>query len=252
MNYSVSDTAEFGGYLSGPRVIDADTKERMRAILRDIQSGELHQEAGRQCRRRQQAARAAAQGERRAPDRGHRQEAARPDELGRPADYRNGLSPVSARSTLARRFGVRRATSIWRVRRFDSDAEHRLPHPAVTEFRAPRQMPVVVGPDQLQGPHIRAVDREPRISSGRIGCCTWTKSSRSSPPINIRSPGTGRPPRRMYSRDAIEHEIRPLRRHPRLPTARAGRARVDRSCKRTACGRPERICAVQPFSLTFS
>ena len=33
MNYSVSDTAEFGGYLSGPRVIDADTKERMRQIL---------------------------------------------------------------------------------------------------------------------------------------------------------------------------------------------------------------------------
>lgn len=41
MNYSVSDTAEFGGYLSGPRVIDADTKERMKAILADIQSGEF-------------------------------------------------------------------------------------------------------------------------------------------------------------------------------------------------------------------
>ncbi len=39
MYYSVSDTAEFGGYLSGPRVIDADTKERMRAVLRDIQDG---------------------------------------------------------------------------------------------------------------------------------------------------------------------------------------------------------------------
>ncbi|MCZ4650482.1 ketol-acid reductoisomerase [Gordonia amicalis] len=39
MNYSVSDTAEFGGYVSGPRVIDADTKERMRAILKDIQDG---------------------------------------------------------------------------------------------------------------------------------------------------------------------------------------------------------------------
>lgn len=39
MNYSVSDTAEFGGYISGPRVIDADTKERMRAILKDIQDG---------------------------------------------------------------------------------------------------------------------------------------------------------------------------------------------------------------------
>jgi ketol-acid reductoisomerase len=39
MYYSVSDTAEFGGYLSGPRVIDADTKDRMRDILRDIQDG---------------------------------------------------------------------------------------------------------------------------------------------------------------------------------------------------------------------
>ena len=37
MNYSVSDTAEFGGYLSGPRVVDADTKSRMKDILTDIQ-----------------------------------------------------------------------------------------------------------------------------------------------------------------------------------------------------------------------
>ncbi|MDK8798783.1 ketol-acid reductoisomerase [Corynebacterium coyleae] len=39
MNYSVSDTAEFGGYLSGPRVIDASAKDRMRDILKDIQDG---------------------------------------------------------------------------------------------------------------------------------------------------------------------------------------------------------------------
>ncbi|MEJ5919537.1 MULTISPECIES: ketol-acid reductoisomerase [unclassified Corynebacterium] len=39
MNYSVSDTAEFGGYVSGPRVIDADTKKRMKDILTDIQDG---------------------------------------------------------------------------------------------------------------------------------------------------------------------------------------------------------------------
>lgn len=39
MNYSVSDTAEFGGYISGPRVIDADTKKRMKDILSDIQDG---------------------------------------------------------------------------------------------------------------------------------------------------------------------------------------------------------------------
>lgn len=39
MYYSVSDTAEFGGYLAGPRVIDAGTRERMRGILREIQDG---------------------------------------------------------------------------------------------------------------------------------------------------------------------------------------------------------------------
>ena len=39
MNYSVSDTAEFGGYLSGPRVIDDGAKDRMRDILKDIQDG---------------------------------------------------------------------------------------------------------------------------------------------------------------------------------------------------------------------
>ncbi len=41
MNYSVSDTAEFGGYLSGPRIIDAGTKQRMKDVLTDIQSGEF-------------------------------------------------------------------------------------------------------------------------------------------------------------------------------------------------------------------
>ncbi|ADG98469.1 ketol-acid reductoisomerase [Segniliparus rotundus DSM 44985] len=39
MNYSVSDTAEFGGYLSGPRVVDESAKQHMREILADIQNG---------------------------------------------------------------------------------------------------------------------------------------------------------------------------------------------------------------------
>lgn len=39
MNYSVSDTAEFGGYLSGPRIVDAGAKERMKEVLKDIQDG---------------------------------------------------------------------------------------------------------------------------------------------------------------------------------------------------------------------
>lgn len=37
--WSVSDTAEYGDYVSGPRVIDASVKENMKAVLADIQSG---------------------------------------------------------------------------------------------------------------------------------------------------------------------------------------------------------------------
>jgi ketol-acid reductoisomerase len=39
MNYSVSNTAEYGEYVSGPRVITAETKAEMKRILADIQSG---------------------------------------------------------------------------------------------------------------------------------------------------------------------------------------------------------------------
>jgi ketol-acid reductoisomerase len=39
MRYSVSNTAEYGDFVSGPRIIDADTKERMKVILREIQDG---------------------------------------------------------------------------------------------------------------------------------------------------------------------------------------------------------------------
>ncbi|WP_404433467.1 ketol-acid reductoisomerase [Microbacterium lacus] len=37
--WSVSDTAEYGDYVSGPRVIDPRVKENMQAVLADIQSG---------------------------------------------------------------------------------------------------------------------------------------------------------------------------------------------------------------------
>jgi ketol-acid reductoisomerase len=39
MRYSVSDTAEWGDYVSGPRVIDPAVRDRMREILVEIQSG---------------------------------------------------------------------------------------------------------------------------------------------------------------------------------------------------------------------
>jgi ketol-acid reductoisomerase len=41
MRYSVSDTAEYGDYVSGPRVIDSDTRAEMDKILGEIRSGEF-------------------------------------------------------------------------------------------------------------------------------------------------------------------------------------------------------------------
>jgi len=44
MRYSVSDTAEFGDYTRGPRVINAGVKAEMKKILAEIQSGEFTRE----------------------------------------------------------------------------------------------------------------------------------------------------------------------------------------------------------------
>lgn len=41
MRYSISDTAQWGDYVAGERVIDAGTKERMKQLLAEIQSGEF-------------------------------------------------------------------------------------------------------------------------------------------------------------------------------------------------------------------
>ena len=44
MYHSVSDTAEFGGMTSGPKVIDSGTRQRMEEILENIQSGKFARE----------------------------------------------------------------------------------------------------------------------------------------------------------------------------------------------------------------
>ncbi len=44
MRYSVSDTAEYGDYTRGPRIIDSRTREEMRKILGEIQSGAFARE----------------------------------------------------------------------------------------------------------------------------------------------------------------------------------------------------------------
>ncbi len=44
MRYSISDTAEFGDYVSGKRIIDGHVREAMKSVLDDIQSGAFARE----------------------------------------------------------------------------------------------------------------------------------------------------------------------------------------------------------------
>lgn len=41
MNYSISNTAEYGEYVTGPRIITAETKAEMKRVLADIQEGKF-------------------------------------------------------------------------------------------------------------------------------------------------------------------------------------------------------------------
>jgi ketol-acid reductoisomerase len=51
MNYSISNTAEYGEYVSGPRVLPkAETKARMKAILEDIQTGRFTRDWMQECK----------------------------------------------------------------------------------------------------------------------------------------------------------------------------------------------------------
>lgn len=44
MRYSISNTAEYGDFVSGPKVVDSGSKERMKEVLADIQSGKFVQD----------------------------------------------------------------------------------------------------------------------------------------------------------------------------------------------------------------
>ena len=41
MNYSISNTAEYGQYVTGKKIIDSKTKEKMKEVLKNIQSGKF-------------------------------------------------------------------------------------------------------------------------------------------------------------------------------------------------------------------
>ena len=50
MNYSISNTAEYGEYISGKKIVDNKTKERMKEVLKDIQSGKFTKDWMEECK----------------------------------------------------------------------------------------------------------------------------------------------------------------------------------------------------------
>ena len=44
MRYSISNTAEYGDYVTGPKIITEDTKKAMKKVLSDIQDGTFAKE----------------------------------------------------------------------------------------------------------------------------------------------------------------------------------------------------------------
>ena len=51
MNYSISNTAEYGEYQSGPRIIKKEeTKQRMKEVLAEIQSGKFTKDWMNECK----------------------------------------------------------------------------------------------------------------------------------------------------------------------------------------------------------
>ena len=44
MRYSISNTAEYGDYITGPKIVTEDTKKAMKQILSDIQDGTFAKE----------------------------------------------------------------------------------------------------------------------------------------------------------------------------------------------------------------
>ena len=44
MRYSISNTAEYGDYITGPKIVTEDTKKAMKKVLSDIQDGTFAKE----------------------------------------------------------------------------------------------------------------------------------------------------------------------------------------------------------------
>ena len=110
MNYSVSNTAEYGEYVSGPRVVDEKTRAEMKHILADIQSGKFVEDWMLENKVNQTSFKAMRAKMCRPPDRAGGRQAARHDAVdqaacaGRSQPELKPVAIAAARFPLARRY----------------------------------------------------------------------------------------------------------------------------------------------------
>ena len=83
MNYSISNTAEYGEYVTGPRIITAETKAEMKRVLDDIQTGKFARDWVLENKAGQASLQGHPRPRRGASDRGSRREPARHDAVDR-------------------------------------------------------------------------------------------------------------------------------------------------------------------------
>ena len=97
MNYSVSNTAEFGEYVSGPRIITTATKAEMQQDPEGHSDGRLHLRVDARVQGRAAEVQGDAPHERRSPDRGGRRNAARHDAVDQGQGARRQVDATEAR-----------------------------------------------------------------------------------------------------------------------------------------------------------
>ena len=88
MRYSISDTAEYGDYVSGPRVINAESRKAMKQILAEIQDGAFAKRFLADQNQRQEGVSRLPRSRGQAPRRDRRQATARADAVPRSGDGR--------------------------------------------------------------------------------------------------------------------------------------------------------------------
>ena len=206
MRFSVSDTAEYGDYVSGPRIIDDHVRATMQQVLAEIQDGSFAAALDRRERGRPAGVPAAAPAGPRPPDRAGRRAPAQPDALPRPGRGRGRPGPGRGRSRPGRLMRPARCHPPYRGLpgpSWDRAPSASSTRPCATGSRRP-----------APGSPPPRSSRSPVSSSGS----TWTSSRPAS-----------RPPRRATSRPSAASPRRP-RAWPWPPSPAAGTAtRSERS-----------------------